>query len=156
MSTRIRCRRPVRANRGASGRRLAGRGSVSVELAILSVPLVALAVLAIVIGRTEIAYNAIAMAAHDAARAATIHRDQASAVDRATTTAYTTLADQQLHCDRVQVTIDASQFTRPVGQPAAVTATVSCRLSYADLGLGFTRQLQASFSSPVDTFRGRS
>jgi len=132
------------------------RGSVSVELAILSVPLILLIVLAIVTGRTEIAYNALTVAAHDAARAASISRTAQLAEDEATAVAHATLAEQGLSCQALDVQVVTDQFARPVGEPAAVTVTISCDLNFGDLGLGFTRQVEATFASPIDTFRGRA
>lgn len=134
----------------------AARGSVSVELAILSLPLVMLIVLAILTGRTETAYNAITVAAHDAARAASISHTGQDAAEQAQAVAQTTLAEQGLVCRGLEVEVDASQFTRPVGEPAAVAVTITCALTFDDLGLGFTRRLEATFTSPIDRFRGRS
>lgn len=107
-------------------------------------------------GRTETAYNAITVAAHDAARAASISRTGPDAADRAVAVARTMLAEQGQTCQSVEVTADVSQFELPVGQPAAVTVTIGCTLAFGDLGLGFTRQLEVSFSSPIDTWRARS
>jgi Flp pilus assembly protein TadG len=129
---------------------------VSVELAILLPVLVLLAVTAIVNGRAETAYSAVDIAAHDAARAASISRTGAQAQTQAASVAYTTLADQGLGCDTLEVTVDVSGFDVPVGAPATVSVTVTCRLSFADLGLPLTRELSATMASPIDTWRGRT
>lgn len=130
-------------------------GSVSVELAILAPIFAGLIVLGIVVGRSSIAYNSVAAAAHDAARAASISRSETTAIDQATTAAQATLDDQGLDCATVTIGVEAAQLNRPVGEPAAVQVTVACELSFADLGLPMTRTLEAAFVSPVDVWRGR-
>lgn len=147
---------PVTPTRDAPDMGDRERGSVSVEMAILSMPFILLIVLAVVTGRTEIAYNAITISAHDAARAASISRTAQQAEDQATAVAHATLAEQGLTCQELDVRVDTDQFARPVGEPAAVTVTISCRLFFGDLGLGLTRQVDAAFTSPLDTFRARS
>jgi Flp pilus assembly protein TadG len=131
------------------------RGSVSVELAILSPVLVALVVAAIVVGRTGVAYNSVAAAAYDASRAASISRTEEAAVQQASAVAQTTLDNQGIDCATTDIAVDASGLNVPVGEPAMVSVTVTCELSFADVGLP-TRTLEATFYSPVDTWRGRS
>jgi hypothetical protein len=109
------------------------RGSVSIELAILLPVLVLLAVVAIVNGRTGTQAQA-----------------QAAGV------ALTTLADQGLGCTSLDITVDTSGFELPVGVPATVSVTVTCQISFADLGLPLTRELSTTMVSPIDTWRGRS
>ena len=56
------------------------------------------------------------------------------------------------------VVVNTSQFAIPPGQPALVTATVSCTVSLANLslpGLPGTARLQATFTSPLDIYRSR-
>jgi Flp pilus assembly protein TadG len=132
------------------------RGSVSIELAILLPVLVLLAVVAIVNGRSETAYSAVSIAAHDAARAASISRTGTQAQAQAAGVALTTLADQGLGCTSLDITVDTSGFELPVGVPATVSVTVTCQISFADLGLPLTRELSTTMVSPIDTWRGRS
>lgn len=140
------------------------RGSVSVELAILTPAFLLLIVFAIVAGRTAIAYNAIDLAAHDAARAASISRDAGTAETQALAAALDTLAQQGLGCvdtagGAALVTVDTSGFRVPMGQPAAVSATVTCTVSFADValpGVPTSRRLTSTFVSPLDTYRTRS
>jgi Flp pilus assembly protein TadG len=139
----------------ASHRFRCDRGSISVEMAILAPVFVAFIVLAIVAGRSEVAYNAVAAAAHNAARAASIARTQDIAQQQASATAQTTLDDQGLDCASTTITVDASQLNRPVGEAATVTVSVSCQLDFHDVGIPMTRTLQTTFVSPVDTWRGR-
>lgn len=141
-----------------------GRGSVSVELAILTPAFLLLMVFGIVSGRTAVAYNAVDLAAHDAARAASISRDAGSARAQAVSAAWDTLARQGLGCIDAPgggplISVDTSGFQVPVGQPAAVSVTVSCTVSFADVappGVPDRRRISSTFVSPLDTFRGRS
>lgn len=136
------------------------RGSISVELAILLPGFVYLIILAIVTGRQVIAQGAIDLAAHDAARAASLSRSAAVAQSRATAAAQDSLAQQGLACSALSVTVNTEQFARPVGTPATVSVTIACQLSFADLsalpGVPGSRTLTASFVSPLDQYRPRS
>ncbi|MFI5953353.1 TadE family protein [Cryptosporangium sp. NPDC051539] len=134
-------------------------GSIAVEFAILLPAFVLLIAVAAVIGRQTVAQTAIEGAAHDAARAASISRTAATAQARGTAAANDVLDAQGLHCDPVTVTVDTRQFARPVGQPASVTAVVSCSVAFSDIavpGLPGNRTLSATFTSPLDLYRGRS
>lgn len=150
--------RPLACGLGR-GRPDAGqRGSVSVEMAILLPALLLLIVLATVVGRLAVASNAVTIAAHDAARAASVSRDDETARDRAISVARTTLADQGLRCEHLEVVPDTSQFARPVGTPATVEVTIVCDVALRDVafaGLPGSRQVSATFVSPIDTWRGR-
>lgn len=140
------------------------QGSVSVELAILTPAFLLLMAFGIVGGRTAVAYNAVDLAAHDAARSASISRDAATAEVRAVTAALDTLAQQGLGCvdtpsGEPVVSVDTSGFRVPVGQPAAVSVTVTCTVSFADIappGVPDRRRLTSTFVSPLDTYRSRS
>jgi Flp pilus assembly protein TadG len=135
------------------------RGSVAVEFAILMPAFIALIALAIVVGRQTVAQSAIEVAAHDAARAASISRTAGTAQSHATEAARSALDSQGLHCEPLTVTVDTAQFSRPVGQPASVNATVHCTVSYADValpGMPGSRNLDATFTSPLDVYRSRS
>ena len=140
------------------------RGSVSVELAILTPAFLLLMVLGIVSGRTAVAYSVIDLAAYDAARTASLSRDAGTARALATVAAQDTLAHQGVSCvdtpdGEPLVTVDTSGFAVPVGQPAAVSVTVTCTVSFADValpGVPDHRRLTSTFVSPLDTYRGRS
>ena len=135
----------------------AERGSVSVELAVLTPAFLMLVALAGVAGRTAIAQNALDLAAHDAARAASISRTADAARAAGEAAALDALRAQGLACTP-RVSVDTAGFAEPLGQPAAVHATVSCDVSFADLalpGVPGSRLLRASFTSPVDRYRSR-
>ncbi|GAB3151030.1 hypothetical protein GCM10027290_39410 [Micromonospora sonneratiae] len=149
------------------------RGSVSVEVAVLIPAFLALVVLAGVAGRTAVAHEAIEVAAHDAARAASISRTAAAAREAARDAARTRLDWEGLSCTQPPrldfagsvrgrpATFDAA-FRSPVGQDASVSVTVSCRVSFRDLrmsilpGMPTERLVRATFVSPLDRYRSRA
>jgi hypothetical protein len=56
------------------------------------------------------------------------------------------------------VEVNTAAFGVPVGTPATVTATVGCRVAFADLllpGLRGSIDLQATGASALDTYRSR-
>ncbi|MFC7546439.1 TadE/TadG family type IV pilus assembly protein [Plantactinospora sp. GCM10030261] len=151
-------------------------GSVSVEVAILAPVFILLLGLAVVAGRATVARNVIDAAAHDAARAASIARTHEQALADGEQAVEDLLAEQGLNCvpaasvtlagrlpgaqptDPAISLVDAFDSDR-VGNLVFVVATVSCTVSYADLGLpGFPGSvgIERSFVSPIDRFRGRS
>lgn len=136
-----------------------GRGSVSVELAILTPLFAVLIVMAIVFGRTAIALNAIDVAAHDAARAASISRTQGAAAANARAAALEALQHQGLDCvDEPLIESDVSAFSRTDLELDFVSVTITCEVSFADValpGIPSSRTVQATFISPVDIFRER-
>jgi hypothetical protein len=105
-----------------------------------------LIVLAAVAGRTAIAQNAVDLAAHEAARTASLARTA-------------TLDAQGLDCgDSLDVAVDTSGFGAELGEPATVTATVSCTVSFADLvmpGVPGGKTVVATYVSPLDRYRSR-
>jgi Flp pilus assembly protein TadG len=154
--------RPPQFDGRRRGRRatpqLTDRGSASLELAILGPALLLLLGLVIAAGRIAVSGGAIEAAARDAARQASIARDPANAAAGARAAAMDTLAEQDLRCATLTVHLDTTGFTAPVGAPAQVTARVSCVVALADLavpGLPGTKTLQASFASPLDSYRER-
>lgn len=134
-------------------------GSAAIEAAILAPPLLVLIGLAIVGGRVQVAGGAIEAAAHDAARAASIARTAGQAQADAYTAANGTLGQQGLHCASLSVVVDTSGFSIPVGQPATVSASITCVVDFSDLvadGLPGSKTLNARFVSVLDTFRTRT
>lgn len=143
--------------RGCAGRR--ERGSVSVEMAILTPAFLLLMVTAIVFGRTAIAAHAIDVAAHDAARAASISRTGPSAAANAETAAADALAQQGLDCvGEPSVVPDVSGFAETDVELVFVSVTITCVVSLTDValpGVPQTKVLTTTFISPIDTFRER-
>jgi Flp pilus assembly protein TadG len=133
-------------------------GDAALELVIIAPVLLAFIGLAIAAGRTSVAQGSVDAAARDAARQASIARSPAAALAAAQLSAQAALRQDGLDCAPV-VTVDTSGFGAPVGQPAQVSATVSCTVPLSDLvvpGLPGSRTLSFTFASPLDPYRGRA
>ena len=135
------------------------QGSASIEAAI-GVPAFALFVGLIIFGgRTATTHQAVESAAADAARSASIARTGTDAQHDAKEAAQTSLANQDVLCLSIDVSVDTDGFDTTVGQAATVEATVECRLDLSDLsvpGVPGSRIIRATMSSPIDTWRERS
>lgn len=134
------------------------RGSTTLELVVLVPGLLLVIGLLVVGGRMAVAHTAVQSASSDAARSASLARSAGQAQAEAGAAAQTALAADGLQCSQTSVLVDTSGFTVPVGEPAAVTATVSCTVRLSDLvlpGLGGDRAVRASTTSPLDTYRER-
>jgi Flp pilus assembly protein TadG len=132
-------------------------GNAALELVILAPVILFLLGLVIAAGRTSVAQGSVAAAARDAARQASISLTPAAAQTAALSSARAALGQDGLNCDPV-VTVNVSGFGVPVGEPANVQATVTCRVSLSSLvvpGMPGSRTLRATFSSPLDPYRGR-
>ena len=133
-------------------------GNAALELVVLAPVLLFLLGLVVAAGRTSIAQGAVDAAARDAARQASISLTPGAAQAAALSSAKAALGQDGLDCDP-QVLVSTTQFdTVPVGQPATVTATVSCQVPLSDLvvpGLPGSRTLRFTFTSPLDPFRER-
>jgi Flp pilus assembly protein TadG len=143
------------------------RGSAALELVILGPVLLFLLGLAIAAGRTSIAQGSVDAAARDAARQASISRTPAAARAAAQASARRALRQDAIDCNPV-VTVQtggpgsslssSSGFGVPAGQPASVSAQVTCVVSLSDLmvpGMPGSRSLTATFTSPLDPYRAR-
>ena len=109
-------------------------------------------------GRTATTHQSVETAAADAARAASIERTSNSARSAAIDIATASLSNQGVHCLDIDVSVDASQFSRTVGEAATLAVTVQCRLDLSDLsvpGVPGSRLIKATMSSPIDTWRER-
>jgi len=139
--------------------RSAGRdeGNAALELVVLAPVLLFVLGLVVAAGRTSIAQGSVDAAARDAARQASISLTPGAAQAAALSSAKAALGRDGLDCNPV-VTVNTAQFSVPVGEPATVTATVSCQVPLSDLlvpGLPGSRTLQFTFTSPLDPFRER-
>ncbi|CUR54353.1 TadE/TadG family type IV pilus assembly protein [Nocardioides sp.] len=135
------------------------RGSASIEATIGLPAFVLFVGLIIFGGRTSVAHQAVESASADAARSASIARTSTDAKHDAQQAAHLSLANQDVHCLRIDVIIDASDFTKPIGHPATVSVTVECVLDLADLsvpGIPGTRVIRSTTSSPLDSWRERA
>ncbi|MEH0928830.1 TadE/TadG family type IV pilus assembly protein [Micromonospora sp. CPCC 205558] len=148
------------------------RGSVSIEVAVLAPAFIALMVLAGVVGRNAVAAEALDAAAHDAARAASISRDSATARQKALEAAQKQLDWHGLACandleptfagwkDGKSSTFDGA-FNSTAGTDASVTVTISCLVSFKDITLDILPGMKGGelvtgqFTSPLDRYRSR-
>ena len=130
------------------------RGSVSLELAIIAPGLLLGAL--VLAGRVETSSAIVEQAARAAARDASLARTTDAARTTALTSARRELAGST--CVNTDVTVDTTSFAAAVGTNAAITVTVSCTVSIADLaipGLPGTHTMTGTATSPIDTYRSR-
>jgi Flp pilus assembly protein TadG len=129
------------------------KGSVAVELTLLTPLFIVLLLFVVLCGRLADTTLRLNDVAHQAARAATLARTPAQATADAQTTANAALASAGIDCQSLTVTAN----TRGLRPGSTVTVTVSCSVGLSDLtmlGVPGSRTFEASFSSPVDVWRG--
>lgn len=134
------------------------RGSATLELAILAPALLLLLGLVVLAGRVQVAAGAVEHASTIAAREASLARTAVAAQSTATSAASRELEGQGIRCVASSTTVDTSGFAVALGQPATVSASVTCTVSFADLalpGLPGSRTLTSTATSPLDQFRAR-
>jgi uncharacterized protein (UPF0333 family) len=152
--------RSRRGRRPWFARRRGERGNAALELVILAPVIVLLIGMVVAAGRTTIAQGSVDAAARDAARQASIARSPADALTAAQDSASAVLAGENLDCTpTIEMPGLDQAFATPVGEPASVTAIVSCTVSLSDLlvpGLPGSKLLTGTFTSPIDPFRGRT
>jgi Flp pilus assembly protein TadG len=128
-------------------------GSASVELVLITPVLVLLLLFVVAGGRVSSAQGEVEAAARDAARAAANARSPLAARQAGAGAARAALDVGTLTCRQLDVSIDVAAF-RAGG---TVRATVRCTAELSDLtGLGVpgARSVHATFTAPVDTYRG--
>lgn len=143
---------------GRDRERIRERGSASVEAAVGVPAFLLLIGLILLAARVTVMSQAVQAVAADAARAASIARTAEQAQAAAAHAAGAGVTAQGLDCLTVQVSADTTGFAAPVGTPAVVTATVTCRVDLTGIdlpGLG-EREVTATMVSPLDTYRGRT
>ncbi|MCM2424178.1 TadE/TadG family type IV pilus assembly protein [Streptomyces sp. RKAG293] len=134
------------------------RGSYALETAVLAPVVIGLLGLMVAFGRVVDAEGAVDSAAHAAARAASLERDGEHAQSQAQTAADRSLEGDGITCQTSSVLVDTGGFSLDVGTEATVTVTISCTANLADIGLpGLpgSKTLTSSWTSPIDTYRGR-
>lgn len=135
------------------------RGSATVELAVVAPGLLMIIALLVLGGRVTIAGGSVEHAAAEAARSASIARTEGEALTQGRDAAEASLQRQDLLCvGGPSIQIDTSQFSRPPGEPATVSATVTCRVQLSDVaipGLPGSREITETVESPLDTYRMR-
>jgi Flp pilus assembly protein TadG len=134
-------------------------GSASLELVIWAPVLLLVAAVIVLAGRAAQATQAVEVAAAEAARAASAAGTQVQATARAKSAANAALSSAGLRCSSTSVTVDTSEWSRPAGTPARVSARIGCRLGLSDLsipGVPGSKDVSATASSALDVFRVRS
>lgn len=142
---RAACRRCCRA--GASQ-----RGTIAVELVLLTPLLLALLLFVVGLGRLAEARGLVLGAARDAARAASQQRSPETARAVAEQTAADDLAGAGLSCVHLSIRTDTAAFT-PGG---LVRVHVDCTADLRDLtgvGLPASKTLRSTAAAPLDTYR---
>ena len=130
-------------------------GSASVELVLVTPVLLVLLAFVIFLGRTTAAAADVQAAARDSARSASLARTPTASRSAGTTSAQASITAGGVTCRQLNASIDTAEF-RPGG---TVTATVTCEVALGDvslLGVAPTRTVSASFTAPVDSYRGAS
>ena len=144
---------------GARPKMATDDGNAALELLILAPVILALIGLVIAAGRTSVAQGSIDAAARDAARQASISLTAGAAREAARASANAALRADGLHCKPVVRLNTEPGFSAPLGQPAQVSATVSCMVRLSDLlvpGVPGSANLTAQFTSPLDPYRSRA
>jgi Flp pilus assembly protein TadG len=135
------------------------RGAATLEVVIVVPALLLMLGLIVAGGRLWFARSTTTGAAEAGARAASLARTAAEARTNGTHAAEASLSTGGLQCHDRAVRIDTSGFAVAVGLPATVRATVTCRVTFADLLLPGTRGaivVQGTGASALDTYRERS
>ncbi len=134
------------------------RGSATVEITMLVPALLLTLGLIVAGGRVWFARTTVNEAAHTAARAASLARTSGEAAAAGRSAGQQSLSTGGLRCASTSIQINTAAFGVPVGTPATVTSTVSCRVTFGDLllpGLPGSIDLQATGASALDTYRSR-
>ncbi len=130
-------------------------GSVATELVLLTPLLILMLLLVVALGRTVSARLEINGAAAQAARAASIARDPATATAVAEQTATAALGTDGVTCGHLMVSTDTAGFG-PGGQ---VAVTVTCTVDLADLvglRLPASEAISSTSTSVIDQYRAAS
>jgi len=132
--------------------RLDEKGSLTVELVVLTPVLLLVVLVVVAFGRVAEARQQVVEAARAGAELASVQPDGAAAEQEAELDATVGTSDHALTCATETVTTDISHF-RPRGH---VTVTVTCRVPLADLsvtGLPGSTTVQATSTAPIDPYR---
>lgn len=130
----------------------AQRGSVTVELVLLTPLLILVLLFVVALGRLAGARLQVNTAAGQAARAASLARNPTTAAQTAQTTAAATLTGAHVSCAQLSVSVDNAKFA--AGGWVAVTVSCSVRLGdLTGLRLPATETVTARSVAPLDRYR---
>lgn len=131
------------------------RGAATTELVLLTPVLILVLLFVVALGRVASARQDVDAAARDAARAAANARSATAARADGMTAAQVTLSSGGITCRDLSIDIATDNF-RAGG---IVSARVSCTVDLGDLTglrLPAARTISASFTAPLDAYRGVS
>jgi Flp pilus assembly protein TadG len=136
---------------------------ITTELVIVLPVLVAFLFLLVLAGRLTDARSDVVGAANDAARAASLQRNQTAAQSQAQAAARATVDDERLNCTGTGPTVDVATVrsgteneAAAFGRGADVRVTVTCVVDTRDLafiGVGTTVTLTEVAWEPIDPYR---
>ena len=127
-------------------------GSVATELVLLTPLLVLMLLFVVALGRTVSARMEVDGAAAQAARAASIARDPATATAMAKQAATTALGSDHVTCGHLAVTTDTADFA----PGSEVAVTVTCAVDLADLvglRLPASQSISSTSTAVIDLYR---
>jgi TadE-like protein len=138
-------------SRGSRGGSRADRGSLAIELVILTPILVLFMAVLVALGRVVEAQGQVDGAARDAARAASIAQDSGAALGDARAAADSDLTGASKCAESPDVTFGTGTDVAPGG---VVNVIVTCRVGLPALSfIGFqTKTITGHASAPIDTF----
>jgi len=128
------------------------RGSMTIELVVLTPVIVLFVLVALAMGRFELAREQVVSAARAGAEAASVVPVAGDAQSEALSVVVPDVSSQAHTCTQVSVVADISHFT-PGG---FVRVVVSCQIEFADLfvpGFPGHEAVQATVIAPIDPFR---
>jgi Flp pilus assembly protein TadG len=131
------------------------RGSTTVEIVMFTPAILLFLLLVVGMGRLASTRADVDGAARDAARAASVRRDQGSALLAAQGAARSTLSDRGIQCQNMRVRFDSAHTKFTAG--GSVGIDVDCDVSLADTvltGLPGSKTLTGRFVAPIDAYRG--
>jgi Flp pilus assembly protein TadG len=128
------------------------RGSLAIELVVLTPVIVLFVLVTLALGRLELAHEQVVGAARAAAEAASVVPSAAEAEPAAIAAARPVVASQVHSCVQLNVVTETGDFT-PGG---TVSVDVSCQIDFGDLlvpGFPGHTTVHAEVSAPIDPFR---
>lgn len=131
------------------------QGGATIEIAIIAPVLILMLLMVVAFGRVTSASGDVDGAARDAARAASLRDDKASAVVAAEKAAASSLQSGSASCRSHQTQVDVSHF----GAGGYVAVDVTCKTDLSDLSLlrlPGSKSIHSRFVSVVDTYSTRS
>lgn len=133
-----------------------GSAAPALELVLITPVIVLIILVGVATGRTGSGQSRVQQAAAAGARAASTQHTPTEADAAAQSVIADSLQDQGIDCQQSTVTVDASGMATPPGQPAHITVTVDCIVTWSDLaipGWPGSHTVTATAASPLDPRR---